>query len=154
MINRIAEVRAQKGLTLTEVAKRAKTTPAQIQKLERGHRRLTVDWMRRLSVALDVGMAELLPSKRGGKAKPLPSTRRLPGSTGDIEQKTAELTDLLNAWRLKSSKRRTQKKDSLEAPETPVATARLIRLARELALVLEMRARVRGRASRSARRKG
>jgi len=146
MINRIAEVRAQKGLTLTEVAKRAKTTPAQIQKLERGHRRLTVDWMRRLSVALDVGMAELLPSKRGGKAKPLPSTRRLPGSTGDIEQKTAELTDLLNAWRLKSSKRRTQKKDS--------ATARLIRLARELALVLEMRARVRGRASRSARRKG
>jgi len=50
--NRIRFWRQQKGWTLQQLAEAASTTRAQIDKLERGSRRLTVDWMLRLAQPL------------------------------------------------------------------------------------------------------
>lgn len=50
--NRIRFWRQQKGWTLQQLAEAADTTRAQIDKLERGTRRLTVDWMVRLATPL------------------------------------------------------------------------------------------------------
>lgn len=61
MQTRIAILRKEKGLSLEDVAKAAGTTKAQIQKLERGDRRLSLEWMRRLARAMDTKVSELLP---------------------------------------------------------------------------------------------
>ena len=61
MQTRIAFLRKKKGLSLSELAKAAGTTKAQIQKLERGDRRLSLEWMERLARALHVKISELLP---------------------------------------------------------------------------------------------
>jgi transcriptional regulator with XRE-family HTH domain len=61
MQNRIGILRVEKGLSLTDLARLAGTTKAQIQKLERGDRRLSLQWMSRLARALDVKMSDLLP---------------------------------------------------------------------------------------------
>lgn len=50
--NRIRFWRQHKGWTLQQLAEAAGTTRAQIDKLERGSRRLTVDWMVRLAAPL------------------------------------------------------------------------------------------------------
>jgi len=50
--NRIRFWRQQKGWTLQQLAEAADTTRAQIDKLEHGTRRLTVDWMVRLATPL------------------------------------------------------------------------------------------------------
>ena len=60
MQNRIGILRVEKGLSLTDLARLAGTTKAQIQKLERGERRLSLQWMSRLARALDVKMSDLL----------------------------------------------------------------------------------------------
>lgn len=62
MKNRIAQIRQLKGMSLTEVAAAASTTKAQIQKLEKGGRRLTLDWMERIARALGVSVVDLIPS--------------------------------------------------------------------------------------------
>jgi len=62
MQNRIGVLRRVKGFSLTDLAKAVGTTKAQIQKLERGDRRLSLDWMERLARALDVKMSDLLPT--------------------------------------------------------------------------------------------
>ena len=61
MQNRIGILRHEKGLSLTDLAKAAGTTKAQIQKLERGERRLSLGWMDRLARAMDVKISDLLP---------------------------------------------------------------------------------------------
>lgn len=61
MKNRIAILRKERGLTLTALAKAAGTTKAQIQKLERGERRLSLEWMERLARAMNVKISDLLP---------------------------------------------------------------------------------------------
>jgi len=60
-MNRIRELRLAAGLTLDEVARRANTSVQQLSRIERGHRRLTDDWMRRIASALGVLPAALLP---------------------------------------------------------------------------------------------
>jgi transcriptional regulator with XRE-family HTH domain len=62
MQNRISILRREKGVSLTDLAKAAGTTKAQIQKLERGDRRLSLDWMDRIARALDVKISDLLPA--------------------------------------------------------------------------------------------
>src|SRR5215469_744240 len=62
MQNRIAALRHERGLSLAELAERAGTTKAQIQKLEHGHRRLSLGWMERIARALDVKLSDLLPA--------------------------------------------------------------------------------------------
>ncbi len=94
--NRIRFWRQHKGWTLQQLAEAAGTTRAQIDKLERGSRRLTVDWMVRLAAPLgcdprslmETGLAEAgqspllgtLPVYRlrciGGKARRAPAPER------------------------------------------------------------------------------
>jgi transcriptional regulator with XRE-family HTH domain len=50
--NRIKVIRVVRGLSLDELAERVGTTNQQISHLEGGKRRLTVDWLIRLSKAL------------------------------------------------------------------------------------------------------
>jgi phage repressor protein C with HTH and peptisase S24 domain len=61
MQNRIRELRHRAGLSMQALADRAGTSAPQINKLEKGERRLTVDWMVRLGKALGVDPTELLP---------------------------------------------------------------------------------------------
>lgn len=59
--NRIREWRQKRGLSLQQLAEASDTTRAQIDKLERGERRLTVDWMLRIAAPLECLPADLLP---------------------------------------------------------------------------------------------
>lgn len=60
MINRIQSLRARKKMTLQELADSVGTTPSTINRLEKGQRRLTVDWMRKIAEALEVAPYELV----------------------------------------------------------------------------------------------
>ena len=62
MINRIRDVRQQKGLTLAEVAAACSppTTAQTIGRLETGMRNLSLDWMNRIAAALGVEPETLL----------------------------------------------------------------------------------------------
>jgi transcriptional regulator with XRE-family HTH domain len=57
--NRIQKLREQAGLTLLELALRVGTSTAQIQRLEKGTRRLSDHWMGRIAPALGVEPVEL-----------------------------------------------------------------------------------------------
>jgi len=67
MENRIKELRKAQGLTLKELADRVGTSNQQISHLEKGRRRLTLDWIERLAVALDCHPSDLLG---GGATQP------------------------------------------------------------------------------------
>lgn len=58
--NRIRELRLERSLSTVELAARVGTSNQQIGRLERGERRLTQDWMRRLAPALACEPWELL----------------------------------------------------------------------------------------------
>ena len=60
MENKIRELRKKHGFTLERLADAVGTNIAQIQKLEVGERRLTVDWMRRISLALGCNPEDLI----------------------------------------------------------------------------------------------
>ena len=62
MINRIRDVRKQKGMTLAEVAAACSppTTAQTIGRLETGMRNLSLDWMNRIAAALGVEPETLL----------------------------------------------------------------------------------------------
>lgn len=65
MINRIRDIRKQKGLTLAEVAAACKppTTAQTIGRLETGMRNLSLVWMNRIGAALDVDPEMLVKSE-------------------------------------------------------------------------------------------
>lgn len=65
MINRIRDVRLQKGLTLADVAARCHppTTAQTIGRLETGMRNLSLAWMSRIAKALEVEPERLLRSE-------------------------------------------------------------------------------------------
>lgn len=60
MENRIEELRKARGLTLKQLADLVGTSNQQISFLEKGKRRLTVDWMTRISEALGCQPADLI----------------------------------------------------------------------------------------------
>lgn len=60
MKNRIAEIRESLGISKSALARAANTVPGQIRMLERGDRRLTVQWMERIAKALDVSPGDLI----------------------------------------------------------------------------------------------
>ncbi len=66
MENRLRAARATRRLTQHQLAARVGTTLQQISRLERGERRLTLDWVRGLAAALDCPELELL----GGEVAP------------------------------------------------------------------------------------
>lgn len=58
---KIRLLRKNRGLTMKQLAERTGTSQQQIDRLEKGYRRLTLEWMERLSDALDCRLTELLP---------------------------------------------------------------------------------------------
>ena len=71
MINRIRDVRLEKGLTLAEVGKRCDppTTAQTIGRLETGMRNLSLDWMNRIAAALEVEPQLLLKGEQTDEPK-------------------------------------------------------------------------------------
>ncbi len=67
MINRIRDIRKQKGLTLADVAARCSppTTAQTIGRLETGMRQLSLTWMNRIAMALGVDPELLVRSDNG-----------------------------------------------------------------------------------------
>ena len=63
MVNRIKEIRNEKNLSLERVALACvpPTTPKQIQRLETGERKLTIEWIKRLAPALGVSSSDIVP---------------------------------------------------------------------------------------------
>lgn len=59
-MNRIKELRAERGWSMEVLAEAVGTTASQISKLEKGKRRLTDIWMGRLAEAFGVNAAEIL----------------------------------------------------------------------------------------------
>lgn len=59
-MNRIREIRKRRGMTAKELAELVGTDPVNISRIERGLRKLTEEWMRRIAKALEVTPAELL----------------------------------------------------------------------------------------------
>lgn len=70
MTNRIKEWRLRRSWSLHQLAERAHTTKSQIDKLEKGQRRLTVDWMVRLAKALGCDPRELMAAPAQAPALP------------------------------------------------------------------------------------
>jgi phage repressor protein C with HTH and peptisase S24 domain len=80
--NRIREFRDRANLSMQALAERAGTSAPQINKLEKGERKLTVDWMIRLGRALNVEPRDLMVTD-------------FPGSgMSDSEQSSAHRFDL------------------------------------------------------------
>jgi len=60
MKNNIGFLRKKNGLSMQELATRAGTSQQQIDRLEKSQRRLTAEWMDKLSLALDCKPGELI----------------------------------------------------------------------------------------------
>jgi len=58
--NRIRELRTARGLSQKAVARKAQCSIVQVSDLERGNRRLTLAWMKRIAKALGVQPGEIL----------------------------------------------------------------------------------------------
>lgn len=71
MINRIRDIRKEKGLTLADVAARCAppTTAQTIGRLETGMRQLSLGWMNRIGAALGVEPGVLVRGEAGGQPK-------------------------------------------------------------------------------------
>lgn len=68
MINRIRDIRKQKGMTLADLAAACTppTTPQTVGRLETGMRNLSLKWMERIAAALGVDPEMLVRSERAG----------------------------------------------------------------------------------------
>ena len=68
MINRIRDIRKQKGLTLADLAEACSppTTPQTVGRLETGMRNLSLKWMERIAAALEVDPEMLVRSEKAG----------------------------------------------------------------------------------------
>lgn len=62
MQNRIGILRRAKKMSQAELAAAVGTTRSQINRLEHGDRRLSLDWMARIARVLEVKLSELLPA--------------------------------------------------------------------------------------------
>lgn len=60
MDHRIEEVMADRGFTQTRLAAKLETLPTQINRLIRGERRLTLDWLQKIAAALECRASDLL----------------------------------------------------------------------------------------------
>jgi transcriptional regulator with XRE-family HTH domain len=109
MPNRIRELRVARKLTMATLADRVGTSEQQISRIERGHRRLTDDWMRRIATALDVHPFELL----------MPDAQDVHRSPQDLQD-----VEILRVWRrLDQGERRMVAKflESLATDPEPAA---------------------------------
>lgn len=61
MDNMLAVIRARTSLTLDQLAKPMNTTASQVEKLEKGQRKLTIDWANRILKAFKANGFEISP---------------------------------------------------------------------------------------------
>src|SRR5215203_6076371 len=69
-MSRLRELRKAKGLSQAKLAELVGASQSDIARLERGRRRLTADWIRRLAPALEVSPAELLDADTHAQRRP------------------------------------------------------------------------------------
>jgi len=62
MHQKLKQYRVRRGLTMKDLAERVGTSQQQIDRLEKGRRRLTLEWIDKLSNALDCSVVDLLPA--------------------------------------------------------------------------------------------
>ncbi len=67
--NRLRECRKRANMSMNALAERVGTSKSQIDKLERGERRLSLDWMIRLAQALGCHPIEFLPLEVGQRSQ-------------------------------------------------------------------------------------
>lgn len=79
--NRIRDYRQARGWTLQQLAEASGTTKSQIDKLEKGERRLTVDWLMRLATPLNCDPRDLLVMDSAAPSlSPPPTLQAMHGS--------------------------------------------------------------------------
>jgi transcriptional regulator with XRE-family HTH domain len=78
---RLRELRAERGLTLAEVAERAALDVSTLSRLESGKRRLAVDHLPGLSAALGVSVDQLIGSHSAPDPRVVSEPHRLDGMT-------------------------------------------------------------------------
>jgi transcriptional regulator with XRE-family HTH domain len=83
--NRIAEIRKTTGMSQQEVADAARVHWVTISKLERGHIKLTTQWMEKLAAVLGVQPADLMRSEAVARAPEL-----LPGLADNLPRFLAD----------------------------------------------------------------
>jgi transcriptional regulator with XRE-family HTH domain len=72
MQNRIREIREAKGLSQPQLAEKVGTSQPQMDRLEKGQRRLTQEWMQRIAKALKCEPGDLIAVTAGAApARPL-----------------------------------------------------------------------------------
>lgn len=101
--NRIREHRARRGWTLYQLAEKLGTSAAQVSRLERSDRKLTQEWLKKLSVALCVSQADLLNDPHGvpGKGQPKRNAQegRLLLLWRDLDRKAQDvIMRMLDQW--------------------------------------------------------
>jgi len=77
MQTRIRQMRKTRGLTLQQLAERINTTAQTIQRLETGNMTVSIDWLEKLSHALDMHPSDLL---EGGAQGDIPLLGKLEGN--------------------------------------------------------------------------
>jgi transcriptional regulator with XRE-family HTH domain len=84
MINALRPRRHALGLSLQQLADRVGTSKGQIDKLEKGQRRLTIDWLNRLAQALECHPVDLLPGLSAPAVDTMPAllSAELPPPSG------------------------------------------------------------------------
>lgn len=101
----LREWRLAKGLTQPELAKRTGTVKSEVSRLEKGTRRMTLDWMSAFANALGISIEDLMtvPPMGFGAVSPAPPTARSGefevASLGDVTiavQRGAHLITMVN----------------------------------------------------------
>lgn len=77
MANNIRKIRENQGFTLEQLADAAETSVQQVSRLERGERRLTVDWMARLAGPLGVEPAALLSNETPDRGRIIQEPKKI-----------------------------------------------------------------------------
>lgn len=82
---KIASLREKRGWKRPELAQRMGTSAQQLERLEKGQRRLTTDWLERIATALEVDVRSLFGDEGVAPAAPVPNATafKFDGSAAD-----------------------------------------------------------------------
>ena len=96
MINRIRDIRKQKGMTLADLAEACSppTTPQTVGRLETGMRNLSLKWMERIGAALGVEPEMLVRSEKSGHPQVVATLGRSGPEALDTTRDAILATDL------------------------------------------------------------
>ncbi len=95
LTNNIQEQREARGWSRPELAKRMGTSPQQVERLEKGQRNLTLDWIEKAARALGIPPLDVIAPKGGTSMRILdpdiPPTRGAADGDGSIQLKRINL---------------------------------------------------------------